>query len=218
MKYLLILTLAIISLLSCSPNKTKEDNGLFDRSKMEKIQKSHALMSEEQFWSLINQSKKSSDDLAQLAENITQNLSNLTSAEIIGFYLREQKLRFDSYTSDLWCAAYIMNGGCSDDGFEYFRCWLIAQGKEAYYKSIKDPDYLVNLYSNEMEEYEFEDLMYVASNAFEQKTKKDIEHYVDYAHFKENEGHYPEIKLSWKENDEESMKKICPQLMQVARK
>jgi len=25
-------------------------------------------------------------------------------------------------------AAYIINGGCSDDGFEYFRRWLVLQG------------------------------------------------------------------------------------------
>jgi hypothetical protein len=37
-------------------------------------------------------------------------------------------------TWDLWAAAYIMNGGCSDDGFLYFRCWLIAQGKEVFEK------------------------------------------------------------------------------------
>jgi hypothetical protein len=29
----------------------------------------------------------------------------------------------------MWVAAYLMNGGCSDDGFDYFRGWLIAQGR-----------------------------------------------------------------------------------------
>jgi len=33
-----------------------------------------------------------------------------------------------AYTWDLWGAAYLINGGCSDDGFEYFRRWLVSRG------------------------------------------------------------------------------------------
>ena len=36
----------------------------------------------------------------------------------------------DSYRWDLWGAAYLANGGCSDDGFDYFRGWLIGQGRK----------------------------------------------------------------------------------------
>lgn len=58
--------------------------------------------------------------------------------------------------------------------------------------------------------------MYFASEAFEQKNKKDIEDYVDYEVFKEHEGKYPEIKFTWEEENEASMKKICLELMNVA--
>ncbi|MFL6076856.1 MAG: DUF4240 domain-containing protein [Mycobacteriales bacterium] len=33
----------------------------------------------------------------------------------------------ESYQGDLWGAAYLINGGASDDGFDYFRGWLIAR-------------------------------------------------------------------------------------------
>lgn len=216
MKYILFTALILTLSMSCTTDKTKDDMGIFDRLKKEKIVKTHLLMDEDHFWSIIEKSKQSSDDLEELTKNLTNELKKLSSADIIGFHLREQKLRFDSYTSELWCAGYIMNGGCSDDSFEYFRCWLIAQGKDAYYSSLKNPDWLVNLYSEGIDEYDFEDLMYLASEAFEQKNKKDIEDYVDYNRFKEHEGEHPEIQFNWEEDNEESMKKICPKLMEVA--
>jgi hypothetical protein len=37
----------------------------------------------------------------------------------------------------MWCAGYIMNGGCSDDGFEYFQKLDNFEGKDTYYKANK---------------------------------------------------------------------------------
>ncbi|OSP39974.1 hypothetical protein B7767_28795 [Streptomyces sp. 13-12-16] len=45
----------------------------------------------------------------------------------------------------LWAAAYVINGGCSDDGFDYFRGWLIAQGRETFERVVADPDALAEL-------------------------------------------------------------------------
>jgi hypothetical protein len=36
------------------------------------------------------------------------------------------------YGWPLWGPAYIMNGGCSDDGFDYFLGWLVGQGREVF--------------------------------------------------------------------------------------
>lgn len=43
---------------------------------------------------------------------------------------------------DLWGAAYILNDGCSDDGFIYFRAWLMTKGQECFEKALRDPDSL----------------------------------------------------------------------------
>ena len=48
----------------------------------------------------------------------------------------------ESYRWDLWSAAYLANGGCSGDGFDYFRGWLIGQGRTAYETVLADPDAL----------------------------------------------------------------------------
>ncbi|WP_449342020.1 DUF4240 domain-containing protein [Streptomyces aurantiogriseus] len=39
--------------------------------------------------------------------------------------------RYDrAYTWDLWGAAWVLLDGASDDAFDFFRCWLIGQGRE----------------------------------------------------------------------------------------
>lgn len=59
----------------------------------------------------------------------------------------------DSYTSRLWAAAYIIMGGCSDDTFDYFRGWLLYQGKETYEACIEDPERLIPVLEN-LSEYD----------------------------------------------------------------
>lgn len=58
--------------------------------------------------------------------------------------------------------------------------------------------------------------MYAATEAFEIKTGKDIEDFVDYNVFKTNEAHYPDFEFNWEEDNEESMRAICPNLMKIA--
>jgi hypothetical protein len=111
----------------------------------------------------------------------------------------------------MWCAGYIMNGGCSDDGFEYFRNWVISRGKEVFYKAKENPDSLISECNGQTDEYEFEGFWYVADEAFGNTTGKDLHDYVDDA-FISGEGNYPNIEFTWKEEDQESMRKICPQL------
>ena len=40
--------------------------------------------------------------------------------EIVAFQRVLDELMDESYRADLWGAAYVINGGCSDDGFEDF--------------------------------------------------------------------------------------------------
>jgi hypothetical protein len=49
-----------------------------------------------------------------------------------------------AYTVDLWGAAYLINGGASDDGFYYFRCWLIGMGRDVYEAAVANPDSLAD--------------------------------------------------------------------------
>jgi hypothetical protein len=80
-----------------------------------------------------------------------------------------------SYLAKLWAAAYLINGGCSDDGFDYFRGWLLAQGKTVFFAAIANPDSLAEVLPHlpgwqPGEELEFEDMLSIASDIFEPRT------------------------------------------------
>ena len=61
-----------------------------------------------------------------------------------------------------------MNGGCSDDSFDYFRGWLIAQGKQVYEQALRDPETLALVATPD--DWEFEDMLGVAMAAYEGRT------------------------------------------------
>ena len=60
----------------------------------------------------------------------------------------------------------------SDDGFEYFRRWLIAQGRTAFEKALADPDILAELVPEDAFTIEFEAFGYAAMNAGSKVTGK----------------------------------------------
>jgi hypothetical protein len=168
------------------------------------------MLEEESYWVIIENSLKKNSNQSDQELFLVNEIEKLTPKEMIGFRLRTDKLLFDSYTSDLWCAAYIMNGGCTDDGFEYFRCWLISRGKETFYKAKENPDSLINLVKQDRGIYEFEGFWYVAINAFKNETDKEIYSYIDYDTFVTNDENYPLLNFTWNVDEPQSMQKICP--------
>src|SRR4051794_31641519 len=77
-----------------------------------------------------------------------------------------------AYRWDLWGAAYIINGGCSADSFEYFRLWLIAQGERGYREALADPETLVD--RAESDATDAESLLYAAGDAYRVETGRDL--------------------------------------------
>jgi hypothetical protein len=121
------------------------------------------------FWRIIQSAKDDSkgDPNRQVAL-LTERLTVLPPEEIISFNTVLWDLMRESYTNDLWAAAYILNGGCSDDCFDYFRAWLIAQGEQIYTNALKDPESLAGV--ADFEEVELEDMLGVAWNAYKDRT------------------------------------------------
>ena len=75
-----------------------------------------------------------------------------------------------AYRWDLWAAAFVINGGASEDGFEYFRGWLIAQGEGLYQIALRYPDNLADYVEPDFDQAKCEELLYVAQKAYEDKT------------------------------------------------
>lgn len=173
---------------------------------------SSEMLDEEVYWSIIENSLKETSSTEDQEIFLVNEVEKLTPKEMIGFRLRTDKLLYDSYTSDLWCAAYIMHGGCSDDGFEYFRCWLISRGKDTFYKAKANPDTLIDLVKEGEELYEFEGFWYVAINAFKNVTDKELYSYIDYDSFVTNDENYPLLNFTWNVDEPQTMKNVCPVL------
>ena len=168
-------------------------------------------MDDDIFWQVIESCKSDSEE--ETLNNIRRSLNQYSAVDIIGFQLRFRTLIAESYHSDLWCACYIINGGCSDDGFEYFRYWLLSQGQTVFENAIENPDNLATIVKNRLiNSYELEPIAYLPNEIFELKTGKAIYDYIDEDAFYDQLKLNSNIEFSWKEDDPESMKAICPKL------
>ena len=175
------------------------------------------MMDEEQFWAIVQTAvDETGDDEDEYLEVVKRELNRLSLKEMVGFRLRTDKLLYDSYTSEMWCAGYLMNGGCSDDGFEYFRLWVISRGRKVYEAAMANPDNLIDYIGDddEMDFFEFESFWYVALEAFEEAVDAELYDYIDDENFKTCEGNYPNFEFNWEEDDPESMQKLCPRLFE----
>ena len=130
-------------------------------------------MNVEGFWQLIENSKRGVDDCDEQSEKLSALLTELESQEIIDFDTIMRQQLIEAYRWDLWAVAYIINGGCSDDGFEYFRGWLIAQGKDYFEAALKNPENAAARVS-EGGDVECESILYVANQVYEEKTGSEM--------------------------------------------
>jgi hypothetical protein len=108
-------------------------------------------MTEAEFWEHIRAARPRRYDPDTHAERITGRLVNLPEQEILDFAHHWDAASSRAYRRDLWGAAYLINGGCSDDGFQYFRWWLILQGRDVYDAATADPDTLADVLDGEDE-------------------------------------------------------------------
>ena len=94
------------------------------------------------FWDIIEAARASAGPGRPFHESLTDHLATLTEQDILEYYERFEKMREALYRHDLWAAAYLIGGGCSDDGFIDFRAGLIAQGRDWYQNAVVSPDSL----------------------------------------------------------------------------
>ena len=100
-------------------------------------------MKESRFWEIIQQAHdKAGPNMDEKCDAIKTALSNLPADEAIEFYRLFDSMMDRAYSWPLWAAAYIVNGGCSDDGFMDFRSSLISRGPTAFERVLSDPESL----------------------------------------------------------------------------
>ncbi|MCC6411544.1 MAG: DUF4240 domain-containing protein [Saprospiraceae bacterium] len=132
-------------------------------------------MNKETFWKIMLETNKASGGEPLTQQGLIEiKLDELLGDEIIEFDKIYRELLNDAYDWKLWAAAFIVNGGCSDDCFMDFRGWLIAQGEEIYTKALANPDSLSEI-DNLYGDCEWEGFGYLSFTVYEKKTGKEMQ-------------------------------------------
>ena len=140
---------------------------------IESIQDSKEIMESEKFWEIIEITKsESSGDYEKQQSLLERELLKLTPKEVLEFDNKFRTLRGEIYTWDFWAAAYIINGGCSDDCFSDFRGWLIGQGKSIFESAVQNIETLSEL--KQTNDGDWEGLSYIPTGIYEKKTGNDM--------------------------------------------
>ncbi|MFF5790657.1 DUF4240 domain-containing protein [Paeniglutamicibacter sp. NPDC012692] len=95
-------------------------------------------MNDRRFWDIIDRSLAASGGSTERqAAELEEILAAMPPAQIASFKATFVSKNLELYTWDLWGAAYVvLGGGCSDDCFEYFRNWVVGQGRD-YFKALQ---------------------------------------------------------------------------------
>ncbi|MFE9440610.1 DUF4240 domain-containing protein [Streptomyces sp. NPDC006602] len=154
----------------------------------------------DQFWSLIETARTSVGASAvSFDEALVNLLADLPPLEILQYAERFDELHDALYRWDVWAAAYLIGGGCSDDSFMDFRAGVIAQGRDWYERAAFNPDNLAEhpavieaADGHEDGALFYEDVNYVASGAFERLTGNPDAFYEAWAEYRSVEAHKTE--------------------------
>ncbi|WP_127506013.1 DUF4240 domain-containing protein [Actinoplanes solisilvae] len=169
-------------------------------------------MTVDRFWALVEQGRAGvhdPSDAEAVADRTRQALTALPAAEVAELNQALHDLMADSYRVDLWGAAYQLNGGCSDDGFEYFRGWLLTQGRAVFERVVADPDALADLpavrdAAGTTLDLECEDMFGVVADAYHALTGT--------YELPRTEGRYPELGRFWDFDDDDEFRRRLPRL------
>jgi hypothetical protein len=100
-------------------------------------------MTRDGFWNVIEEATQSVGRSSVIPTWLEEQLSRLPENEIVDFSSHFQECRSAANDARLWLAAVAILGGCSDDSFDYFRGWLIAQGRKVFEDAL---DYAFGIY------------------------------------------------------------------------
>ncbi|MEU6182520.1 DUF4240 domain-containing protein [Streptomyces coeruleorubidus] len=130
-------------------------------------------MDETEFWELVDDTREAAEgDPEEQADLLVERLTQKDPDSVLDFARHFESRYNRAYRWDLWGAAWVLLDGASDDAFDFFRCWLIGQGRHVFESAVHDPDSLAELLDDFDEEIDGdgEELGYAADEAYEQLT------------------------------------------------
>jgi hypothetical protein len=172
-----------------------------------------APMAEAGFWKIIaSVTGKKKKTHKEWEEALEKKLKKMRLDQILAFQFRVDELMMRSYHEDLLCACAILEGTTDKVAFEGFRCWIIMHGKDTFLRVLNDPDAIVEILSDGVEDHYFSVLQHIAIEFFVLQSGKKPEDAGDYRTVQS----YPELFLNWKLQNPDSMRAVCPRLFEHA--
>lgn len=164
-------------------------------------------LTEDEFWALINEVNSAANGDPEAKEKALEARLRALEPEAVLAFGEHFDAKFDqAYTWPLWAAAYIIEGGCSDDGFMDFRSCVVFLGRDAYEAALEAPDSLAAQDDDVLEDLFYEGLQYAHSTVYEEKAGKSRPR-------RTNAPQEPPGE-NWDEDDEEQLKQLCPRLFE----
>jgi hypothetical protein len=141
-------------------------------------------MDTHRFWQLIESSRRGLDP-ARAGGNMERQLgelrvllSKLSPEEVLAFRDRLVEQMNAAFQWELWGAAYLIGGGCSDDGFSDFRGWLVSMGRRVFENALSHADSLADIADAPgVEDVFFEEFSGVPARVYEELTGREIPAY-----------------------------------------
>lgn len=124
-------------------------------------------MDAHQFWTLVERVHQDANGVMDTkCTLLKQALADLPDEDLKRFAAHFDRLDAEAYTWPLWGAAYVLNGGCSDDAFMDFRATLISMGRRIYEAAMEDPNSLGGVQFDRNDPC-YEGFQYAVSDALE---------------------------------------------------
>jgi hypothetical protein len=168
-------------------------------------------MRTDDFWAVIDRATADRPATpAVVAERAVAELASRDQEDIVAWGRHLDKVMVASGTEDLWAAAYLINGGVDEAGFDAFRGWLIAHGRKAVAAVVASPDVLATVASvkavaDSGATCSAEEVLGIAERAYEQATGNPLP-------AGEPLKIRPEVADLWDFDNEEEMHRRLPRL------
>lgn len=190
------------------------------------------VMNVDEFWALVESARagldgRVGDDGDAIAAALVNRLAATSSETILEFQEQFDQAHGALYCWDVWAAAYLIGGGCSDDSFMDFRAGVIALGRDWYERVLASPDGLADhpvvrrAAAEEDDDAVFAELVnYVASEAYEQVTGDDHAFYEalkarQHIAVGIDEAREPDMGEDFDFDDDDEMRRRLPRLAEL---
>jgi hypothetical protein len=142
------------------------------------------IMETDDFWHLIETARSRVAEAGTFDQALVDLLAARPKPEVLEYQECFDEHHGALHRWDVWAAAYLIGGGCSDDSFMDFRAGVIAEGRTWYERVAAHPDSLsghplVVAAASAGEDYVlfYEVVNYVAARAFERLTVDEDDFY-----------------------------------------